>query len=150
MKLRRRRRERRLRAGQYFARGVAFLVFIAIVGTVRSLFALDALSDARAELIDQLAPTALAANDVSIAMLDQETGLRGFVLSGEDSFLEPFREKRAYYLAHPTIPQDVLVNGIRRMQAEAKQTMDTVRSITGLEYSFDLFPDQVDIFGEYD
>jgi tryptophanyl-tRNA synthetase len=67
-----------------------------------------------------------------------------------NDFLEPFREKRAYYLAHPTIPQDVLVNGIRRMQAEAKETMDIVRSITGLEYSFDLFADQVDLFGEYD
>jgi tryptophanyl-tRNA synthetase len=67
-----------------------------------------------------------------------------------NDFLEPFREKRVYYLAHPTIPQDVLVNGIRRMQAEAKETMDIVRSITGLEYSFDLFADQVDIFGEYD
>jgi tryptophanyl-tRNA synthetase len=67
-----------------------------------------------------------------------------------NDFLEPFREKRAYYLAHPTIPQDVLVNGIRRMQSEAKATMDIVRSITGLEYSFDLFADQVDLFGEYD
>jgi tryptophanyl-tRNA synthetase len=67
-----------------------------------------------------------------------------------NDFLEPFREKRAYYLAHPTIPRDVLANGIRRMQAEAKETMDIVRSITGLEYSFDLFADEVDIFGEYD
>ena len=67
-----------------------------------------------------------------------------------NDFLEPFREKRAYYLAHPTIPQDVLVNGIRRMQTEAKATMDVVRSITGLEYSFDLFADQVDLFGDYD
>jgi tryptophanyl-tRNA synthetase len=67
-----------------------------------------------------------------------------------NDFLDPFREKRAYFLAHPTIPQDVLVNGIRRMQTEAKATMDVVRSITGLEYSFDLFADQVDLFGEYD
>jgi hypothetical protein len=36
------------------------------------------------------------------------------------------------------------------MQAEAKETMDIVRSITGLEYSFDLFADEVDLFGEYD
>lgn len=90
-----RRRGKRLRAGQYFARGVAFLVFIAIVGTVRSVFALHALSEARSELIDQLGPVALAANDIEIAMLDQETGVRGFVLSsGEDRFLEPYREGR--------------------------------------------------------
>ena len=67
-----------------------------------------------------------------------------------NNFLEPFREKRAYYLAHPTIPSDVLANGIRRMQAEAKATMELVREKTGLAYSLDLFVDQVDIFGEYD
>jgi tryptophanyl-tRNA synthetase len=67
-----------------------------------------------------------------------------------DNFLEPFREKRAYYLAHPTIPNDVLANGIRRMQAEAKTTMELVREKTGLAYSLDLFADEVDIFGEYD
>jgi tryptophanyl-tRNA synthetase len=67
-----------------------------------------------------------------------------------NNFLEPFREKRAYYLAHPTIPSDVLTTGIRRMQAEAKATMELVREKTGLAYSLDLFVDQVDIFGEYD
>jgi tryptophanyl-tRNA synthetase len=67
-----------------------------------------------------------------------------------NAFLEPIREKRAYYLAHPTIPQDVLASGIRRMQAEAKATMELVRENTGLSYSLDLFADEVDIFGEYD
>ena len=60
---------------------------------------------------------------------------------------EPIREKRAYYLAHPTIPRDVLANGIRRMQTEAKETMKLVRDVTGLSYSLDLFADEVDIFG---
>jgi len=67
-----------------------------------------------------------------------------------NAFLEPFREKRAYYLAHPTIPQDVLASGIRRMQTEAKATMEIVRSHTGLSYTLDLFADEVDIFGEFD
>ncbi|MCC7119581.1 MAG: tryptophan--tRNA ligase [Anaerolineales bacterium] len=67
-----------------------------------------------------------------------------------NEFLEPIREKRAYFLAHPTIPRDVLANGIKRMQAEAKATMELVREKTGLSYSLDLFTDEVDIFGEYD
>jgi len=62
-------------------------------------------------------------------------------------FLEPFREKRVYYLAHPNIPRDVLANGIRRMQAKAQETMKLVREKTGLSYSLDLFTDEVDIFG---
>ncbi|MFZ5883660.1 MAG: tryptophan--tRNA ligase [Chloroflexota bacterium] len=64
-----------------------------------------------------------------------------------NNFLEPIREKRAYYLAHPLIANDVLAQGIQRMQAEAKATMELVRERTGLSYSLDLFVDQVDIFG---
>jgi tryptophanyl-tRNA synthetase len=64
-----------------------------------------------------------------------------------NSFLEPIREKRAYYIAHPTTPQDVLADGIRRMQAEARETMEIVRAHTGLAYSLDLFVDDIDIFG---
>ncbi len=67
-----------------------------------------------------------------------------------NNFLEPVREKRAYYLAHPTVPRDVLASGIRRMQAEARQTMELVREATGLSYSLDLFADEIDIFGEFD
>jgi tryptophanyl-tRNA synthetase len=67
-----------------------------------------------------------------------------------NTFLEPIRERRAYFLAHPTVPHDVLASGIRRMQAEAKATMDIVRSLTGLSYSHELFADEVDLFGEYD
>ncbi len=58
-----------------------------------------------------------------------------------NNFLEPIREKRAYFLAHPMIPRDDHANGIRRMQAEAKQTMELVREKTGLSYSLDLFAD---------
>lgn len=67
-----------------------------------------------------------------------------------NAFLEPFRAKRAYYLAHPQVAQDVLAAGIRRMQAEAKETMRLVREATGLAYSLDLFADEVDLFGEYE
>ena len=67
-----------------------------------------------------------------------------------NAFLEPIREKRAYYLAHTNIAQDVLASGIRRMQAEAKETMEIVRNATGLSYTLDLFADEVDLFGEYE
>jgi tryptophanyl-tRNA synthetase len=64
-----------------------------------------------------------------------------------NNFLEPIREKRAYFLSHPLIPNDVLAKDITRMQTEAKTTMDLVRERTGLSYSKDMFVDQVDIFG---
>ena len=65
-----------------------------------------------------------------------------------NNFLEPIREKRAYYVSHPLIPKDALASGIARMQAEAKQTMELVRERTGLSYSLDLFADRVYSLGE--
>ena len=128
MRLRRRRGKRRLRAGQYFARGVAFLVFIAIVGTVRSVFALNTLSQARAELIDQLGPTALSANDISIAMLDQETGLRGYVLSGEESFLQPFRTGRTNAdAALERLESQLRFDSVQPFRAEIVEIADAAR-----------------------
>lgn len=73
--------------------------------------------------------------------------VKGKLAVAINNFLEPIREKRAYYLSHPLISNDVLAKGISRMQAEAKQTMELVRERTGLSYSLDLFVDQVDIFG---
>jgi signal transduction histidine kinase len=86
--------KRRLRAGQWFRRAVGLLVIVAIVGTVRNLFVIDDLSDARVELTDRISPAAIAAGDLTAAMLDQETGVRGYALSGEERFLEPYREGR--------------------------------------------------------
>jgi len=79
-----------------------------------------------------------------------DVGVKEKLARAINNFLEPIREKRAYFLAHPMIPRDVLANGIRRMQAEAKQTMELVREKTGLSYSLDLFADELDIFGNED
>jgi tryptophanyl-tRNA synthetase len=65
-----------------------------------------------------------------------------------NTFLDPFRERRAYYEARPLLLQDVIATGIRRMQAEAKETMRLAREATGLSYSAELYADTVDIFGE--
>jgi signal transduction histidine kinase len=83
-----------LRARQYFVRALGFLVFVAVVGLVRDAFALHNLSVARVELTDRLSPAAITASDLMTAMLDQETGVRGYELGGEDRFLEPYRTGR--------------------------------------------------------
>jgi signal transduction histidine kinase len=82
--------KRRLRAGQWFRRAVGLLVIVALVGTVRNIFVIRDLSDARVELTDRLSPAAIAAGDLTAAMLDQETGVRGYALSGDERFLEPY------------------------------------------------------------
>src|SRR5262249_12397416 len=89
-----RRERRRLRARQYFARAVGFLVVVAVVGLVRNAFALHSLTVARVELTDRLSPAAITASDLTTAMVDQETGVRGFELGGDKAFLAPYESGR--------------------------------------------------------
>jgi signal transduction histidine kinase len=42
-------------------------------------------------LTDVISPGRLEAERIKTALVDQETGLRGFLLSGKDDFLEPYR-----------------------------------------------------------
>ena len=51
-------------------------------------------------------------------------------------------------LAHPLLLHDVIAKGIKRMQAEAQETMELVREATGLKYTEEFTTDTVDIFGE--
>jgi methyl-accepting chemotaxis protein len=37
------------------------------------------------------------ADDVMASMVDQETGVRGYLVSGDNKFLEPYRSGRAHY-----------------------------------------------------
>jgi tryptophanyl-tRNA synthetase len=51
-----------------------------------------------------------------------------------NAFLEPIREKRAYYEAQPSILKNSIRDGNRRVSAEAKETMKLVRQAMHYEY----------------
>ena len=65
---------------------------LAVLGTVVGIVAFSRLLDARHEVIDELDPASVALRDLLAAMLDQETGVRGFVLAGDESFLLPYTQ----------------------------------------------------------
>jgi signal transduction histidine kinase len=48
------------------------------------------LIDARSQVVDEADPAAVAQRDLLAAMVDQETGVRGFTLTRDESFLEPY------------------------------------------------------------
>lgn len=54
-----------------------------------------------------------------------------------NNFLEPLRERRAKYEADPKLLENILVEGTRRAQKEARETMALVRDAMGL-YSLPL------------
>jgi len=82
---------RRLTANQWFAIAVALLVFVGVLGTVASAISLSRLSNARERLADRLDPAAITAEQLRAALIDQETGIRGFMLGRDDRFLDPYR-----------------------------------------------------------
>src|SRR4051794_226565 len=82
---------RRLTANQWFAIAVALLVFVGVLGTVASAISLGRLSSARERLADRLDPAAVTAEQFKAALIDQETGVRGFMLGRDDRFLDPYR-----------------------------------------------------------
>ncbi|MFK0100676.1 CHASE3 domain-containing protein [Streptomyces sp. NPDC091040] len=51
---------------------------------------LAGISDRTTELVDRIQPARSASFQLQNALLNQETGVRGYVLTGDDSFLEPF------------------------------------------------------------
>ena len=67
---------------------VAFAVVVISVGAV----AIIRLTDARERLADELDPAARTAQEMSAALVNQETGVRGYLLGGEERFLTPYQE----------------------------------------------------------
>ncbi|MFJ8227154.1 sensor histidine kinase [Streptomyces griseus] len=53
------------------------------------------ISDRTTELVDRIQPARSASFQLQNALLDQETGIRGFALTGDDSFLEPYEAGKA-------------------------------------------------------
>jgi signal transduction histidine kinase len=78
----------------------------AIIGSV---IGLSQLSDARARVVDQIDPELIEAQNLTSSLLNQETGLRGFLLAGQREFLTPFMEGR--------VQQDRAVAELRRLGA---------------------------------
>jgi len=72
---------------------IAFLA-VGVLGIVALLFGVltfKSLLDARSRLIDRLDPAVTAGRDLRSALLNQESGLRGFVLAADEPFLEPYQ-----------------------------------------------------------
>ncbi|MFJ7216308.1 ATP-binding protein [Amycolatopsis sp. NPDC098790] len=74
-----------------FAVVEAVLLLAAVAGGV---IALNNLTEARNSLLDVIGPQRLAATQLSTALLNQETGIRGYQLGRQPDFLTPYTEGR--------------------------------------------------------
>ena len=62
-----------------------------IVAGLLAVVAVRSLLDARRDLVDRVDPATLEAERLLSAAIDQETGVRAYLLAGVDAFLEPYR-----------------------------------------------------------
>jgi signal transduction histidine kinase len=76
--------------GRMIWAGVATAVLVAVVAAVVAGAAFRTLSVARNQVIDAADPAATQTLQLYAAMLNQETGVRGYELSAAPSFLEPY------------------------------------------------------------
>jgi signal transduction histidine kinase len=89
------RRRQRLGVIGWFAVAAGALAAIAVLGLVLNLITLARLSDARAALADRVDPAIAAAYQLDAALVDEETGVRGYLLGHEPAFLDPYRRGHA-------------------------------------------------------
>ena len=65
-----------------------------VLGGVAAGTAMTALDGHRSDLVDRLDPALIDVQQLTASLLDQETGIRGYVLTGQQVFLEPYLRGR--------------------------------------------------------
>jgi signal transduction histidine kinase len=88
-------RQSRLTAGAWLALSAGLLAVAAMVAIGAAFIAAHNLTQARERVVDRVDIAVTNALALSNAMVNQETGLRGYVLGGREPFLQPYRQGRA-------------------------------------------------------
>ena len=78
--------------GRSLAVTIGVLLALAAAGIGLALIANAHLTERREFLLDQVGPSLRNSIALEGALVDEETGVRGYVISGEPSFLEPYRD----------------------------------------------------------
>ena len=84
-------RRSRLSAGTWLALSAGVLALATLVAVGAALIASHHLTQARKRVVDRVDIATNTALVLSNAMVNQETGVRGFVLGGAEGFLDPYR-----------------------------------------------------------
>jgi CHASE3 domain sensor protein len=77
---------------RWLAFAAAVAAAVAALAIISGAVGIVRLTDAREQLADQLDPASNAAQQLSAALVDQETGLRGYVLTRDPAYLEPYTD----------------------------------------------------------
>jgi signal transduction histidine kinase len=83
--------DRRWPLARIFTVAATVAALVAVTAVTLGGLALARLTDARTALLDVAGPSVVAAQELSGALVNQETGARGFGITGRDEFLDPYR-----------------------------------------------------------
>ena len=76
--------------GRIIGAGMLALGVVLIAAIVVGAVTLSNLSTAAPQVVDTIDPAAFHGSQLYVAMLNQETGVRGYLLSGQRPFLDPY------------------------------------------------------------
>ena len=76
--------------GRVISAAVAVTALFSVLAVVLVTLAVTSLSDARSRVVDRLDPAALQVLRLDSALINQETGVRGYALSAQPGFLTPY------------------------------------------------------------
>ncbi|HTX47295.1 MAG TPA: ATP-binding protein [Solirubrobacteraceae bacterium] len=82
----------RLATGQLLALVSALPLIVVLAAVTIGIIELTHQASVRSELVNRIEPANLAASELATAVVDEETGVRGYELSAESQFLQPFTE----------------------------------------------------------
>jgi signal transduction histidine kinase len=87
--------EQRWTLRRWFTVGATVLGLLSLLAVALGAWAVVGIAQARTALYDEVAPAVTASQNLSAALLDQETGVRGFTILANDEFLTPYVGGRA-------------------------------------------------------
>jgi len=146
----------RLTSQHWFASVLAAMVLLIGVATFVGAELLARTTEVSNRLNDHIAPARTAAAELTAAVVDQETGVRGYLLSGDTQFLEPYAAGvageqqlvariRSLLPGEPLAELDVVVGQMREWRERTANPLITARAqasvpaplVTGSKASFD-------------
>lgn len=80
----------RLTVSQWFTWAAVAMAVVAAVGIALGVIAITRLTDARTLVVAKNGPALTASLQLSNALINQETGVRGYALGGRDDYLDPW------------------------------------------------------------
>jgi CHASE3 domain sensor protein len=85
---------RRHRLRTQVAVAFTFTALLSVISLAIVTWSYNRQVDARNRILDRVDPAALTARDVFAALVDQETGVRGYALAHNEQFLDPYEAGR--------------------------------------------------------